>query len=381
MGTQVRELKAALIGLGFIGGVHLDALHRLGVQIVGALGSSPERTAAAAAAAGIPQVYADLTELVADDEVDVVHITSPNHAHAEQALALLRAGKHVVCEKPLAMTVEQAREMTAVAAESGLVAAVCFHNRWYPMSAQARSMVADGELGTPRLVLGHYLQDWLALETDWNWRLEPELGGETRAVGDIGSHWLDLVEYLTGDRIVEVFAEFSTFVPVRQQPVGPVQTFSTASGETREVAIATEDAALVLLRFASGARGQFTVSQVSQGHANQLRYEIAGSGGSVAWESEYPEELWIGHRGAPNQLLGRDPALMAPGATGWLPGGHPEGLPDAFTALFRAVYIDVAGGTPSERPRYATFADGLRGLVLEEAILSAARRGTWTKVE
>ncbi len=380
MTTEIRQVRTALVGLGFIGGVHLDALRRLGVNVVGVLGSNPERAAAAAAAAGIDRVFADLDEL-ATAEVDVVHITSPNHLHAPQALALLRAGKHVVCEKPLAMTTEQAAEMTRAAADAGRVAAVCFHNRFYPISAQARGMIEAGEVGSPRLVTGHYLQDWLALETDWNWRLDPAAGGATRAIGDIGSHWLDLVEHITGERIEQVLAEFATFIPVRQQPVAEVQTFAASTGATRPVSIETEDAALVLLRFASGARGQFAVSQVSPGRSNQLRYEIAGSQLSLGWESEHAEDLWIGRRGAPNQVLLRDPAIMRPGATGWLPGGHAEGLSDAFTAMFRAIYTDVVAGTPAPRPQYATFDDGLRGLAVEEAILSSAHTGSWTKVE
>lgn len=380
MAEQIHQLRAALIGLGFIGHVHLDALRRLGVAVTGVLGSTPERAAAAAGAVGISKVYRDLDELAADPEVDVVHITSPNHLHAPQTLALLRAGKHVICEKPLATTTGEAAEMAAAAAAAGRVAAVCFHSRFYPVSAHARAMIAGGELGTTRLVTGHYLQDWLALETDWNWRLDPVLGGPTRAVGDIGSHWIDLVEHVTGERIEEVLAEFATFLPLRKQPAEEVRTFAAATGATRDVSISTEDAALVLLRFASGARGQFAVSQVSPGRNNQLRYEIAGSMCSIGWESEHPEDLWVGRRGAPNQVLLRDPSIMKPGATGWLPGGHAEGLSDAFTAMFREVYTDVLAGAPSARPRYATFDDGLRGLAVEEAILSSARTGTWTKV-
>ncbi|MCL2464269.1 MAG: Gfo/Idh/MocA family oxidoreductase, partial [Micrococcales bacterium] len=247
---QIQEVHAAFIGLGFIGHVHLDALRRLGVPVVGLLDVTPERAAAEAASAGIGHVYRDLDELAADPTVDVVHVTSPNYAHAPQALALLRAGKHVVCEKPLAMTVAEAREMVAAATAAGVVTAVGFHNRFYPMSAQVKAMIADGDAGGVRLVTGHYLQDWLALDTDWNWRLEPDLGGATRAVGDIGSHWIDLVEHVTGQRIVEVLADFATFIPVRKKPMQEVATFAAATGATQDVPITTEDAALVLLRFA-----------------------------------------------------------------------------------------------------------------------------------
>ena len=381
MQDTVGGLSAAMIGHGFIGHVHMDALRRIGVNIAGVLDLDYEHSQRSAAESAIPRGYHDLDELAADESIDVVHITSPNHMHASQAIALLRAGKNVVCEKPMAMDLAEATEMAAVAAESGKVAAVCFHNRFYPITVQAKAMVDEGQVGTPHLVLGHYLQDWLALDTDWNWRLEPKFGGTTRAVGDIGSHWLDLMEFITGDRIAEVQADFATFVPVRRKPTGPVQTFSAATGATVDVPINTEDAALVLLRFASGARGQMTVSQVSQGHNNDLSYEIAGSAATIAWHSEHPEDLWIGHRDAPNQLLDRNPALMANGAQGWLPGGHPQGLPDAFADMFRAVYADVAAGGPSQNPHYATFADGLRGIVIEQAILASVGNGNWMKVE
>ncbi|MCL2464480.1 MAG: Gfo/Idh/MocA family oxidoreductase [Micrococcales bacterium] len=374
-------MRTVLVGLGFIGHVHLDALRRLGVQVVGVLDATPELAKAEADAAGIPRAYRDLDELAADRTVDVVHVTSPNHVHAPQALALLRAGKNVVCEKPLAMNVAQGREMVAAAKAAGVVTAVGFHNRFYPMSAQAKAMVASGEVGSVRLVTGHYLQDWLSLETDWSWHLEPELGGDTRAVGDIGSHWIDLVEHVTGERIVEVLADFATFIPVRKKPLGEVRTFAAAgAGPTQDVPISTEDAALVLLRFDGGARGQFAVSQVSPGRANQLRYEVAGSQLSLGWESEHSEDLWIGRRGAASEVMQRDPRVVVPQAAGWLPAGHSQGLPDAFMAMYRAVYADIVnptGGTPY----YATFADGLRGLLVEDAILSSARTGAWTTVE
>jgi len=380
MAPRIRDLRAAIIGHGFIAGVHIDALRRLGVSIEGLLGSSFDRASRAASDANIPRAYHDLSELAADERIDVVHVTSPNHAHADQVLALLAAGKHVVCEKPLAMTVEQARLMAQAAQESGKVAAICFTTRFFPMSSQAKAMVDRGQLGELRLVTGHHLQDWLALDTDWNWRLDPAIGGVTRAIGDIGSHWIDLVEWVTGDRIDEVMAEFATFIPVRKKPVGPVQTFAAAAGATHDVPIGTEDAALVLLRFASGARGQLTVSQISQGHDNESAYELSGAKESLAWESGDSDNLWLGHRGAPNELLSRDPSVVVPQARGWLPAGHVEGLADAWTAFFREVYSDVAAGMPRAHPRYATFADGLRGLEIEEAIVTSARQGVWVTI-
>jgi predicted dehydrogenase len=248
--------------------------------------------------------------------------------------------------------------------------------------------VADGGLGEVRLVTGSYLQDWLLYPGDWNWRLEPELGGDLRAVADIGSHWLDLVQDVTGLTVASVFAELTTFVPVRHQPAGPVETFSgpaapgDAPGGTTPREIRTEDAATILLRFTGGARGVVTVSQVSAGRKNALSFEVDGSEASAAWCSERPDELWIGHRDRPNEVLQRDPGLLNASGAGAarLPGGHVEGFADTFAALYRAVYADVARGGPSADPGYATFADGLHELHVCEAVARSARDGRWVDV-
>jgi len=244
--------------------------------------------------------------------------------------------------------------------------------------------VRAGELGDVRLVSGGYLQDWLLLDTDWNWRLDPAVGGELRAVGDIGSHWLDLVSFLTGQRIESVFADLATFVDVHRQPRGPVETFATGrAADTIERRIATEDVASILLRFGNGARGSVAVSQVSAGRKNSLTWEIDGSAGSAAWDSETPDHLWLGHRDRPNEILMRNPALMRPGgvAAAALPGGHVEGFGDTFAALFRAVYADVLGGGPSARPPYATFADGHDEMLVGDAVATSAHEGRWVDVD
>ncbi|HET8786076.1 MAG TPA: Gfo/Idh/MocA family oxidoreductase, partial [Candidatus Limnocylindrales bacterium] len=337
------SIGAAVIGTGFIGTVHVEALRRIGVNVRGVLGSSPERGAARADALGVPRSYASLDELLADDRVQVVHVTSPNDLHVSQAQAALRAGKHVVCEKPLAMTAEESARLVALAAETGLVNATNFNIRFYPLNQHARSLIADGGLGQVRLVTGRYFQDWLLLESDWNWRLQPDRGGALRAVGDIGSHWLDLMTYVTGQHVESVMADLTTFIGTRHEPTGPVETFSTdRSAETVDRAISTEDTATVLLRFDGGARGAVSISQISPGRKNSLVYEIDGSAGAWAWDSERPDEAWIGHRDRPNEVLLRNPALMNPAgqAAAALPGGHVAGFFDTHGAHFRANYDD-----------------------------------------
>jgi predicted dehydrogenase len=263
------------------------------------------------------------------------------------------------------------------------VNAVNFNLRFYPLNQHLHDQVSAGDLGAVRFVTGQYFQDWLFLDTDWNWRLEADQGGELRAVGDIGSHWLDLMSFITGEQIVEVMAELATFIPIRHQPRGPVETFSTErSTDTIERRMTTEDVASILLRFANGARGAVNVSQISPGRKNSLRYEIDGSLAAAAWDSEQPDQLWLGHRERANEILIRNPALMSDGgrSAAALPGGHVEGFGDTFPALFRAVYADVAAGRPATRPRYATFADGHRAMLAGDAIGESARTGRWVAV-
>ncbi len=380
---RLSDVGAAVIGTGFIGTVHVEALRRIGVQVRGVLGSSPERGRERADALGVSTAYASLDDLLADDAVDVVHVTSPNNLHVPQTKAILAAGRHVICEKPLAMTATESAELVDLAATTGKVNAVNFNIRFYPLHQHVRELVAGGGLGDVRFVTGHYFQDWLALATDWNWRLEPDKGGGLRAVGDIGSHWLDLATYLTGQPIVSVFADLATFIELREEPRGPVETFSTErSADTIQRAMATEDVATILLRFANGARGSVAVSQISHGRKNSLQWEIDGSTGAAAWDSETPDHLWIGHRDRANEILLRNPALMGPAgrAAAALPGGHVEGFGDTFGALFRAVYEDVVAGAPAERPPYATFADGHDEMLVNDAVAESSRTERWVDV-
>ena len=377
------DIVTAVIGSGFIGIVHIEALRRIGVRVAGLLDASPELGARRAAEIGIPKAYADLDELLADPDVQVVHVTSPNELHHRQARAILAAGRHIVCEKPLAMTSAESAELVALAKASGLVNAVNFNIRWYPLNQHVAAMVADGGIGDVRMVTGRYFQDWLLFDTDWNWRLEDDKGGALRAVGDIGSHWLDLLSFLTGLRVEAVMADLTTFIPVRQKPRGEVLTFSTErAAATVGVEIHTEDTASILLRFAGGARGSVNNSQLSPGRKNSIAYQIDGSSSAVAWDSEQPEQLWIGHRDRPNELLLRNPALMngAGAAAARLPGGHVEGFADTFGAVFSAVYDDVLAGVPSPAPRYATFAAGHEEMLIGDAVLESARTGTWARV-
>jgi predicted dehydrogenase len=377
-------IGAAVIGTGFIGTVHVEALRRIGVDVRGVLGSSPERGSQRAAALGVARAYPSLEALLDDETVRVVHVTSPNHLHVPQARQILAAGRHVVCEKPLAMNAAESAELVGFADASGLISAVNFNIRFYPLNQHLRQAVAEGGLGEVRLVTGRYFQDWLLHETDWNWRLEPDKGGALRAVGDIGSHWLDLMTFITGQPVVSVMADLATFIGQRQQPTGPVETFSTErGGETVTRAMASEDAATILLRFADGARGAVSLSQVSPGRKNSLQYEIDGSDSAAAWDSETPDHLWIGHRDRPNEILQRNPAMMneAGRAAAALPGGHVEGFGDTFSALFRAIYADVRAERMSDHPPYATFADGHDEMLVGDAIATSAATGRWVDVE
>ena len=380
---SVTDLRAAVVGTGFVGVVHVDALRRLGVEVVGVVGSSAERAAEKARAAGLPPAYASFDEALADERVDIVHLATPNHLHREQVLRCLDAGKHVVCEKPLAISSAESAELLARAEASGLVHCTNYNLRFYPLLHHARALARMGGLGRVLAIHGAYLQDWLLHDTDWNWRLEPELGGELRAVADIGTHWLDLAAFVSGLGVEAVFADLGTVHPVRRRPAGPVETFAGAADVEREdVEVRTDDLAHVLLRFAGGVRGAVVISQVAAGRKNALRLEVDGEQGSVAWDSERPEELVLGHRDRPNELLLRNPALMAPDAARRtaLPAGHGEGYADTFRELYRSVYAAVAAGGPPAEPDYPTFRDGHVELVLAEAIAESSRERRWIEV-
>lgn len=377
--TTVSNIGAAVIGTGFIGTVHIQALRRLGVDVRGVLGSSPERGAARAAEIGVTKAYATLDDVLADDSVDVVHVTSPNRAHYPQVKAILQAGKHVVCEKPLAMTSVQSAEMVNLARASGKICAVCYNIRFYALNQQAHGMVQNGELGDIRFITGHCHQDWLAKPTDWNWRLVAEEGGELRSVSDIGTHWIDLTSFVSGLKVEAVMADLTTFIPERQKPTGPVETFSSASGATETVTINTDDAAMVMLRYNNGGKGVMSTSQINVGRKMSMLWDIAGSEASVAWDSETPDHMFVGYRDQPNQTMMRDFTLMnAQGvASTALPPGHVEGFADSFFNFFRAVYDDVLAGARQAQSTWATFEDGHYEMCFCDAVLKSAKEGRW----
>lgn len=376
----------AVVGTGFIGPAHVEALRRLGIEVRGVLGSSPEKSRQAAAAMGLAVAYADYQAVLDDPHITAVHIATPNRTHYDMATRALLAGKHVICEKPLAMTSVQTAEMVRVAqAHPHLVSAVNYNIRYYPALLHARELVQAGEIGTVYSVRGAYVQDWLLYDTDWNWRLLSEEGGEARAIGDIGTHWLDLTRHITGLEVESLVADLGTFVSPRHKPRQAVATFegkkARAPIETDPVAIQTDDWGGVLLRYAGGARGTLNVSQVTAGRKNALTLEIAGSKGALAWDGENPNVLWIGHRDRPNEILLKDPALMTGRAAyhADYPGGHAEGYPDTFKQLYRAIYDAIASGDLSQ-PTYPTFSDGHLQVVLCERILQSHAARAWVTV-
>jgi predicted dehydrogenase len=379
------KLGAAVIGTGFIGPVHVEALRRVGVQVTGVLGSSPEKSRAAAEKLGLPRGYNSFEEILSDPQVQAVHITTPNRLHFPMAREALRAGKHVMCEKPLAMNSAESKALVEMAASSGLAAGVCYNIRFYPLCLEARAMRERGDLGDIYSICGSYVQDWLLYPTDYNWRVLASEGGELRAIADIGTHWLDLMYAITGLEVEAVCADLKTIHPIRYRPKGEVETFKGKMERVQEVEpieITTEDYGCVMLRFKGGARGVLWVSQVTAGRKNCLRFEIAGSKRTIAWCSERPNEMWIGHRDRANESLIRDPALLSDPVRPFAdyPGGHNEGFPDTFKQLFRAFYGYIQTGDFSAPPTFPTFADGHREVLLGEAILQSHREGRWVTI-
>jgi len=371
--------SAAVVGLGFVGKAHLEALRRLGIPVRGILGSSPERTREAVRELKIDRGYSSLDELVKDTSVSAVHVCTPNYVHHDQAKAALEAGKHLMCEKPLAMNTRESQSLIGLASGQGRVGAVTYNLRYYPLCHEARALVKRGVIGEPRLIHGSFLQDWLLYPTDWNWRLQPELGGDMRVVADIGTHWLDLLTWITGKRVMELCADLATVVPVRKRPLGRVATFQQSVGETKDFQITTDDYASILLHFEGGARGVCTVSQISAGRKTRLWFEVDGSEGSLAWNSEDPNTLWIGRRREPNQEMIKDPSLMSPEARGYAayPGGHAEGYPDTFVQLFKDFYVYLEAGEFSRPRTFPTFETGYDEMRLCEAIAQSARERRW----
>jgi predicted dehydrogenase len=378
-------IKAAIVGTGFIGPAHLEALRRLPyVEVTALVEVNQELADEKAKLLGIPNAYT-FDDMLKQSDIDVVHICTPNFLHFAQAKAVLLAGKHVICEKPLAVKIDEAEELVALAAEKGLVNAVHFNLRYYPMVRQMKTMREKGELGEVYSVMGSYLQDWLFFKTDYNWRLEPDQSGGSRAIADIGSHLLDMTEYVTGLKITAVMADFSTVHKTRLKPLKAIETFTGKTldaADYKEYPVTSEDYATVLLRFDNGRTGSITVSQVNAGRKNRLNVEISGSKSNFEFNTERPNELWIGKRETANSVLMKDPALLHPEASALVsfPGGHNEGFPDTSKQMFKEVYAAIREGKQPEKASFPTFADGLRELIIGERIIESNNKQAWVTV-
>jgi predicted dehydrogenase len=381
-----KKLKAGIIGTGFIGPAHVEAIRRLGyVEVAAVAERGQELAERKAAELSIPKAYGDYHQLLADPEIDVVHNCTPNHLHFEVNRDILAAKKHVVSEKPLAMDSTESRELVRLAEASGVVHAIDFNYRYMPLVQQARLMCQSAnDVGRVLAVHGSYLQDWLHKDTDWNWRLVPEMSGASRAVADIGSHWCDLIQFVTGLKIVRVMADLVTIHPVRKRPKVEVETYAgkvLKPEDLEDVPIKTEDYASILLEFDSGMHGVLTVNQCAAGRKNRLYYEIDGSNCALAWNQEKPNELWVGRRDGPNQVIMKDPSLLYPGAREYAhyPGGHNEAYPDGPKNLFRNVYGFIAGERPGGD--FATFVDGHNEIAICDAVLKSSQEKQWVTVE
>ncbi len=380
----MQTLKTAILGTGFMGKVHAENLRRLGnVEIVAVAGSSDQRAREFAKGIGVSRATGNYQELLEDPVIQAVHILTPNALHHPMCRAALQAGKHVLCEKPFTISLAQARELVDLAAKTGLANCIQHNLRYYPLVQQIRRMIEAGDLGEILIVQGSYSQDWLLYDSDWNWRVDAGANGALRAMGDIGSHWMDLIQHVTGLRITELCADLATFHRTRRKPKGSVETFAgkkQSDGEYENFPIDTDDFGAVLLRLGDRARGAFTVSQMSAGRKNMFTIDIYGTKSGVSWNQERPDELWIGQRNTPNQIILKDPALLYPQAASYadLPGGHSEGYDDTHKQVFKRFYARVAD--PSAPVEYPTFEDGLFGMQLLEKVAESAKTRGWVTV-
>jgi predicted dehydrogenase len=377
----MRKIAAAIIGTGFMGRVHAENVRRLGnVEIAAVAASSEEKARLFGESICVARTTADYHSLLSDKSIEAVHILTPNALHFPMCKASLEAGKHVLCEKPFTINVAEASELLSLARKKGVAHCIEHNLRYYPVVQQIRCMIANGDLGDILIVQGTYSQDWLLYDTDWNWRVVSKDNGTLRAMGDIGSHWMDMIQHLTGLKITALCADLQTFKRTRKRPKGSIETFAgkTLSPEDYEtVSVETEDFGAVLLRLGERARGAFTVSQMSAGRKNNFTIEIFGTKAGVAWNQERPDELWIGHRNQPNELIVKDPSLLDPRAAAFasLPGGHSEGYDDTHKQVFQRFYARVAD--PAAPEDYPTFADGLLGMQLLEKVQQSAQAAAW----
>jgi len=385
----VARIKAGIIGTGFIGPAHVEAVRRLGFVEMAALAEAGRALAQQKAEElSIPRAYGNWHKLLDDPEIQVVHICTPNTHHFNMAKAALAAGKHVICEKPLAMTSRESKALVKLAADTRLVNAVDFNYRYFPLVQQVHYMVRKKEVGDLFAVHGSYLQDWLFYPTDYNWRVEARAGGTSRAVADVGSHWCDCVQFVTGLKIVKVFADLRIIHKTRFKPKKALDTYAgkvLRPSDYEKKNVTTEDYGTVLVEFDSGAHGVFTVHQCAAGRKNRLYFEIDGSKCALVWDEEDPERLWIGHRDGPNQILMRDPSLLHEEVQPYChyPGGHPEGYPDGLKNFVRNVYTFIADGKKPGRNRenFSTFLDGHNEIAIVEAVLQSSKKKQWVRVK
>ncbi|MGB8915074.1 MAG: Gfo/Idh/MocA family oxidoreductase [Candidatus Sulfotelmatobacter sp.] len=380
----MKAIKTAILGTGFMGRVHLEAVRRLGfVEAVALAGRNLDAARRLGAGFSLATISSDYHEILRDPAIDAVHICTPNAEHFSMAKEALEAGKHVICEKPLATSVKEGEELVSLAKLQGLRNCVCHNLRYYPMVQQMWRMREDGDLGDILAVQGTYFQDWLLYDTDWNWRVDAKAGGPSRCMADIGSHWFDMAEHVTGLRVSALCADLQTFHRTRKQPKHSVETFSNkllGPEDYVESGVDTEDFGSVIFRMGERTRGSVTASQVSAGRKNRLSIEICGTRSSVAWNQERPDELWVGHRDAGNEIVIKDPSLLKAAARSYadLPGGHSEGYDDTFKQVFRRFYASVRDG--SGEPEYPQFVDGLRQLNILNAELESHRIRGWVDV-
>ena len=380
----MKPVRTAILGTGFMGRVHLEAVRRVeSVEAAAIAGRNVEAARQLGAGFSISAITTDYREILRDPEIDAVHICTPNAQHFPMAKDAIEAGKHVLCEKPLATSVEEGEELVSLAAKKGVRNCVCHNLRYYPMVQQMRRMREAGDLGEILVVQGTYSQDWLLYDTDWNWRVETKAGGPSRCMADIGSHWFDMAEHVTGLRVTNLCADLQTFHATRKQPKHSVETFANkllGPEDYIETAVDTEDFGAVIFRMGTRTRGSVTASQVSAGRKNRLSIEIYGTKSSVAWDQERPDELWSGHRDDGNQIFIKDPSLLKPAARTYadLPGGHSEGYDDTFKQVFRRFYASIRTSTAA--PEYPQFVDGLRQLRILDAVLESHRALRWTDV-
>ncbi|MBQ3108472.1 MAG: Gfo/Idh/MocA family oxidoreductase [Clostridia bacterium] len=380
----MKKFKACVVGVGFIGAAHVEALRRLGNVDVVAIADQAGAEEKAERLC-VPKAYADYKEMLDVEKPDVVHICAPNNLHYEIAMYAMERGISPICEKPFTTTVEEAKKLVAYAKEHNIVTGMNFNCRYYPQVMQMRKMVENGTVGDIYTVHGGYLQDWLFLDTDYSWRLEPEVSGASRAFADIGSHWIDMVEAITGQRAVELIADFETFHKTRKKPLKPIDTYSGMAlrpEDYAEVPIVTEDYVTVLFRFENGAHGCCNISQVFAGRKNQMLLSVAGSKCAMHWDSEDSNDLWIGHREKFNERAPKDPSILLPetGAVISYPGGHVEGFPDTFKQNFKAIYAAIEAGDTSKHD-FANFEDGLREVIICDAVVRSAKERRWITIE